>query len=315
MSTDLQIRPAYGIGTIARLTGISAHALRAWERRYDISANQRDSSGRRIYTQSDLNRLMLIKRLLDQGHRIGSLATVPTEILRQMLGTEHEEGLLRIVVVGGSGCRHIEAHQARFHRFQCELLSDIGQLADRSNKDIQAHPWLLLVAVENLSAEECTFIANAVRTLKPHYSQIIYAFGPPREIEKLQQMHVECTRTSPSLEVMESRIQYFLENWTDKDHIGVDQAPPRSFDDRQLEYLAEQIGTTDCGCPKHVTDLIRSLSSFEQYCSQCYVDDQEEASLHNEMNRFSGKARFFMEQAMQALVEYHSIDTKGEEVS
>ena len=43
-------RGKYRIGAVARMTGISTHALRAWERRYDGVNPERTESGGRLYS-------------------------------------------------------------------------------------------------------------------------------------------------------------------------------------------------------------------------------------------------------------------------
>ncbi|MBK7395220.1 MAG: MerR family transcriptional regulator [Myxococcales bacterium] len=64
------------IHAVARATGISPHALRIWERRYGNMASQRSAAGYRLYTSDDLDRIRLIKDLLDQGHSIGDIAVL-----------------------------------------------------------------------------------------------------------------------------------------------------------------------------------------------------------------------------------------------
>ena len=54
---QLQPRPLYGIGTVARLTGVKPDTLRIWERRYQLGASHKSHSGRRQYTQADLEHL------------------------------------------------------------------------------------------------------------------------------------------------------------------------------------------------------------------------------------------------------------------
>jgi DNA-binding transcriptional MerR regulator len=62
------------IGFVARLTGLTTHVLRAWENRYGVVKPTRSSSGRRLYSQSDIDRLSLIKLATDAGHSISRLA-------------------------------------------------------------------------------------------------------------------------------------------------------------------------------------------------------------------------------------------------
>ena len=66
----------YRIGAVARLTGIAADTLRVWERRYGVVRPQRSAKGGRRYSRDDVLRLALIKRLVDAGHAIGSVANL-----------------------------------------------------------------------------------------------------------------------------------------------------------------------------------------------------------------------------------------------
>ena len=75
----------YSISRVERETGISKDVLRMWERRYGFPMPSRVSSGERNYSADDLTRLLLIKRLMDLGHRPGRLMALSNEELTQML--------------------------------------------------------------------------------------------------------------------------------------------------------------------------------------------------------------------------------------
>ena len=60
-------RGKYKMGTIARLTGLNAALLRAWERRYDLLEPERTGGGHRLYTDEDLQVLRQVKELIDEG--------------------------------------------------------------------------------------------------------------------------------------------------------------------------------------------------------------------------------------------------------
>jgi DNA-binding transcriptional MerR regulator len=64
----------YPLRAVVRMTGLSPELLRAWERRYGVIAPLRTSGGTRRYRASDLERLQLLKKAVDAGHRIGQLA-------------------------------------------------------------------------------------------------------------------------------------------------------------------------------------------------------------------------------------------------
>lgn len=72
---------SFNIAAVERDTGLSKDVLRMWERRYGFPAPERDGNGERSYPPEQVERLRLIKRLMDQGHRPGKLiATNPEEL-------------------------------------------------------------------------------------------------------------------------------------------------------------------------------------------------------------------------------------------
>ena len=64
---------AMSISAVERDTGLSKDALRMWERRYGFPNPARDANGERIYPVPQVDKLRLIKRLMDRGHRPGKL--------------------------------------------------------------------------------------------------------------------------------------------------------------------------------------------------------------------------------------------------
>jgi DNA-binding transcriptional MerR regulator len=77
--------PQFRIGVVARLTGLSIHQIRVWERRYHVVEPQRSEGGDRLYSEPDVARLSLLKQLNDLGHSIGSTAKLPSQQLERML--------------------------------------------------------------------------------------------------------------------------------------------------------------------------------------------------------------------------------------
>lgn len=59
------------IAAVERDTGLSKDTLRVWERRYGFPCPGRDPVGERAYPLGQLEKLRIIKRLLDAGHRPG----------------------------------------------------------------------------------------------------------------------------------------------------------------------------------------------------------------------------------------------------
>lgn len=74
----------YPVQVVVRQTGLTAHVLRAWEKRYGAVRPTRSESGRRLYSDLDVRRLKLLSRITKQGHPIGNVATLPDEALENL---------------------------------------------------------------------------------------------------------------------------------------------------------------------------------------------------------------------------------------
>lgn len=70
-------------------TGLSAHLIRIWERRYGAVTPVRSTSLRRLYTDEEMERLQLLGRLTQSGLAISQIARLPLEELRS-LQTGHQ---------------------------------------------------------------------------------------------------------------------------------------------------------------------------------------------------------------------------------
>ena len=76
--------PSLNIAAVERDVGLSKDVLRVWERRYGFPTPDRDAHGERLYPLDQVERLRLIKRLMDQGQRPGRLMASSTEDLNAL---------------------------------------------------------------------------------------------------------------------------------------------------------------------------------------------------------------------------------------
>jgi methanogenic corrinoid protein MtbC1 len=80
-----QAADTLSIADVERVTGIKKETLRVWERRYGFPAPSRDTHGNREYPQAQIDRLRLIKRLLDEaGLRSGLVLPLDMEALQAL---------------------------------------------------------------------------------------------------------------------------------------------------------------------------------------------------------------------------------------
>jgi MerR family transcriptional regulator, light-induced transcriptional regulator len=75
----------YSIRVASRLTGVSSDTLRMWERRYGFPKPVRNGAQVRVYTDADVERLVLISRALKAGFRSGEVIHRSADDLRALL--------------------------------------------------------------------------------------------------------------------------------------------------------------------------------------------------------------------------------------
>lgn len=63
--------PIFNLKAVVEATGVTADALRAWERRYGLPQPQRTEAGHRIYSQRDIDIIRWLVARQDEGLRIG----------------------------------------------------------------------------------------------------------------------------------------------------------------------------------------------------------------------------------------------------
>jgi DNA-binding transcriptional MerR regulator len=68
----------FPINVVEKETGISKYLLRMWERRYTFPRPKRDQKGERLYTNLDVEKLKMVKALMEEGYR-------PSKIINQEL--------------------------------------------------------------------------------------------------------------------------------------------------------------------------------------------------------------------------------------
>jgi len=79
MSTSL-----HAINAVVRRTGLSVHVIRVWEKRYGAVAPERTATNRRLYSDEQVERLLLLREITQAGQSIGYVAKLPTEQLKQL---------------------------------------------------------------------------------------------------------------------------------------------------------------------------------------------------------------------------------------
>lgn len=116
----------YSIKDIENITGIKAHTLRIWEKRYKIPEPRRTPTNIRYYTDEDLRQILNIGILRKHGHKISQIVNyAPEEMTRLLLelasSDENEKALIDRLVLA-----MLEIDEIRFEHVLSDCIVRMG---------------------------------------------------------------------------------------------------------------------------------------------------------------------------------------------
>lgn len=300
----------YRSGVAARLAGLPVETLRVWERRYGISDTGRSAHGQRLYSEDQVRRLRLMKQLVDQGHPIGALAKLQLEQLGQFaLVPEPGEPLqpMRLALMGTALARRLAVGGR-------ELLA-LDIVAHFQNLDEAAATWpgtgaqLLLMEISELD-ERVVPAIGALRQKLGMAVVVLYRFGASATIRQLRAQGCLVARVPNDVAEIVLLCQAALAALPLAQAQLARQRPaaaPRRFDDRALTELAAASSTVHCECPRHLTEILLMINSFERYSEQCSSRNVADALLHEQLGRAAATARMVLEEALLRLARAEAL--------
>ena len=82
----------WGVGAVSSRLNVTASTLRTWERRYGVGPSFRTQGGHRRYTEHDIDRVELMRRLLSRGVSAQDAARVARSLNREDLDLALSDG-------------------------------------------------------------------------------------------------------------------------------------------------------------------------------------------------------------------------------
>jgi DNA-binding transcriptional MerR regulator len=70
------IKTVFSIKDLENLSGVKAHTIRIWEKRYALFSPERSETNIRIYNLDGLKKLLNVTHLYNEGHKISKIATL-----------------------------------------------------------------------------------------------------------------------------------------------------------------------------------------------------------------------------------------------
>lgn len=311
---ELQRRPLYGIGTVARMTGVKPDTLRIWERRYQLGASLKSPTGRRLFTQTDLEHLQLIAGLVASGTRIGEIATLGRRTLEMLLRTRGKvvQNTLptrkpRILFVGEALCDWLDEHQGCLMHVDALLAHCALARMDLSLVDALGGIDGLVVEYGGLADASRERLAALAAALEPANVLVLHRYSNAHLREELEQQGYATARFPPDPAFL--ALHLTLRATAKDTGLGSEDlgqlvaGKPRLFSEVELSEARQRRSALDCECPRHITDLVRALAAFEEYSASCSVENWQDASVHACIHVYTGQARWLMEKALGLVLD------------
>ena len=306
--------PRYRIGAVSKLTRIPAPTLRMWERRYGMAKSRPPGERARLYSRDDVARLTLIKQLVEQGNPISRLANLSLQQLQTMgspYTTSGAESAPAVALIGGGLVARYRQTPQALMSLHVVAMQGLDEFLEKGTDADQAIIDCEILQEDILHALVATLERSNVRQ-----AIVIYRFAPSSLLREVPAM-LTLVRAPLSLEVLE-RLCLSLRQ-PPRRAAGKDQVPPAGdaartdippprFDAGTLLRIAGASTTIKCECPRHLVELISSLSAFERYSANCENRNNEDAALHAHLHQVSAHCRAMIEDALVRLVEADGID-------
>lgn len=307
----------YRIGAVCRMTGLSPHVLRVWEKRYGVVQPERQTNRRRLYSEEDVRKLSLLKTLVDRGQAIGTLAELgPDELERRVEQTAAAESPSltekpALILVGETLSVYADACAASDVFDLAGVFTDSPALHDHP---FERPPDVAVLEWPTLHAESGTAANRLANRLNIRHLVLVYNYASRSALKLLQGPRITAIRSPLDLTALEAvvgwRLGFRPRGGLDESGGRVPVAPARRFSDRDLACLATQSATVACECPRHLAQLISSLARFEVYSAECESRGQEDAALHSYLYSATSQARSAMENALARVVEMEGLSTE-----
>jgi len=77
----MSIQTCFSIKDLENLSGIKAHTIRIWEKRYNLLSPERSGTNIRTYDLTSLQKILNVALLIQHGHKISAIASIPEKDL------------------------------------------------------------------------------------------------------------------------------------------------------------------------------------------------------------------------------------------
>ena len=310
----------FKIGVVSRITNIPVDTLRIWERRYSVVVPDRSEKADRLYRREDINRLTLLKLLVDKGHAIGSIAKLNNGELSQRLefatkgnqltDTTDMQRKNSVVAIGDVLSLQLEYSNAVDSNF---YFSGIHRNEEDFNKRENTEKIdILVMEFPTIQSDHELNIERLYKQSGANQLVLIYGFMNNSSKKKLGQNNIVFFQAPISVEHLRTEIRNIAKSKQPAEVIAIDSdirksSPKKTYTTKQLIQLSSASSTIKCECPQHLSSIINKLLQFEAYSEECITRYKKDAELHRLLGNMTGHARSILEKALTEIVTAEEI--------
>lgn len=304
---------SYRIGAAERLSGVPAVTIRMWERRYTAVNPKRTESGDRVYSRDQIERLAKLRRLVDAGQAISTVAGLSDEALEQRLADcaglqTSPKQPLSVALVGRNLLEE-------WHRMVEEepglILSFVADSIGAAMRDDTRMADTLIIAEDAIPPGG----TEPIRLLMQHHNassvMLVYQFATRADLQRLRTWGVHTVRSPlragqmrQTLFGLAGRAPKLAEQATEIASLALREPPPRLYTPEELADISRRALSVRCECPEHLVELVNKLAAFEDYSKRCESSSPSDAALHTFLHGMSAQVRRTVEDALEHVVAH-----------
>lgn len=294
----------YRIGAVAKRTGISPECLRAWERRYGLEPAER-AGKTRFYDAGQIERLTVIKALLDQGHPISQVIHLPAEVLSRRLAPGRASSSLaasptplaasptpKVALVGAALVRaYRDAEPAQGDRARLNVVAEWAGVADMYRDAVPSQLDCVVVYLPSLDPED---IEKIEQFMQGSHIVVAFKYATAADLAACRDGGYPMLRWPADWDRLEALV--VAGGVRDIDDTA------RRFSDGELLHISQAASRAACDSPRHLAELIGELNDYAVHAARCRADDR-----HDVIEREVAVARAHLERALADQVEQHGL--------
>jgi len=126
MEEEKEMKGKYSIKDLERLSGIKAHTIRIWEKRYGIVEPKRTDTNIRYYTNEELKKILNVAILNNYGVKISKIVGLPADELHQKVLEISNEEVEESIQVESLVIAMVEVDESRFEKILANCTLRLG---------------------------------------------------------------------------------------------------------------------------------------------------------------------------------------------